>query len=310
MSVEPEGQSQRSPYWRSLATSSASARGARCTRRQAAKPASIGCGALQGVTEQLDVNPRAFTWTVRLRTDLRWPTRVIGQLSWLHATILSMADLVLHASNSAIDGAMLQATIWMTVATWLAGLGTVATLAYAVTASARTAKRQQALDARQAELDERHAAADERDRDRWARESEQDRRAQAERIAVWSETVGSRPRAVISNFSDAPIWDALVSWGISNRSEAETVLRGEGTSVGVPILPPGRHLTEMPPLSEGGQMHTMMGLAITFRDSAGRFWQRDARGALNEVESEPIVALREYNPYGNWKSFYPYPQSG
>jgi hypothetical protein len=211
-------------------------------------------------------------------------------------------------SPEPIDVQMLHINESMANATWVAGIATALTLILAIATSLWALKKQReadqrqiAADDRQRAADERQIAADERQRAADERAKAAEQRSQAEKITVWIEAASGTPSAVISNASHAPVWQVFVTEGRSNRGPGSAaVFRGEGKSTGIADLPPGRWSVPLPPKFEGGEMHAVAALAVTFRDASGRFWQRDATGVLYEIDHEPVVDLEVGNPFGDW----------
>lgn len=136
-------------------------------------------------------------------------------------------------------------------------------------------------------------------------------RRQATQISVWEVPRSSNEAeqgqtdpfdrsVVITNGSDSSVYEVVVSWGAA---------QGAGPTFNMPALepptcavlvPPGEWL--MPaPRTEGGGASLVIHPAISFIDSAGGRWRRDAKGRLAPTTKLPIDDLGVSRP----TSFHP-----
>lgn len=161
------------------------------------------------------------------------------------------------------------------VVTILVAIGTVASAAIAV----------------------RVAGADARDR----------RNHQATQVSAWIDwTTNSappdgepsgplQPQVVISNGSSSSIYEVVITWGAVQGAGQPYGMPAGGVPVCVPKVPPGRWRCPAP-LYGGGGMHLVTDAAISFTDSAGRFWRRDAPGTLTQTSKSPLSDLEVVRP--------------
>ncbi|MDR0199888.1 MAG: hypothetical protein LBI43_04845 [Streptococcaceae bacterium] len=134
------------------------------------------------------------------------------------------------------------------------------------------------------------------------REEEEHQLVQAHNISTWihsyyddrpddPDMAGNRTDFIISNSSQAPVYDAIVS--IDDFADADH-------SIGIYVIPPGRwrvryeqYVNDVGAHREGHLSHYPKA-KIWFTDSRGRKWQRDANGTLNHSQylfGEPLLHL-------------------
>lgn len=148
-----------------------------------------------------------------------------------------------------------QNMVWGDVPTWVAAVGTVAAVAFALRAQVRD-RRAQVL---------------------------RERRRQAEQVTAWHgidpNTPSGEAAFVLSNASDSPVYQVVV-----------TSVPSEGTGEGLPEntrrmyvnLPPGRAVVHA---EFDGGMHRRPAVEIAFTDATGNVhWVRRTTGELVEVE--------------------------
>lgn len=72
----------------------------------------------------------------------------------------------------------------------------------------------------------------------------------------------------------------------------------------VSLVPPGQYFIDSPK-HPGNGMHVKLGISISFRDSRGKFWRRDATGTLEEIVQHPFVANEIEQPIDSWSELTP-----
>lgn len=131
-------------------------------------------------------------------------------------------------------------------------------------------------------------------------------RKQADSISAWPIYFGllhSKKLVIISNNTQLPIYDVLVSFGVAYGA-------GQGYSEGddyqsmILRVPPGEYFVKSPK-DYGGGMHTQLGVAISFRDVNGKFWLRDATGVLTELFIPPFDFMKVSQPISSWEHLDP-----
>lgn len=131
-------------------------------------------------------------------------------------------------------------------------------------------------------------------------------RGQATQISVWDvprasneteqgHTDSFERSVVITNGSDSSIYEVVVSWGAAQGSGPTFNMQALEPPTCAVMVPPGEWL--MPaPRSEGGGASLVTRPAISFIDSAGGRWRRDAKGQLMRTAKLPIDDLGMSRP--------------
>ncbi|TFC06546.1 hypothetical protein [Cryobacterium sp. MDB2-33-2] len=132
---------------------------------------------------------------------------------------------------------------------------------------------------------------------------------QAQKISAWVRYPDVfRPdsgRTVVSNSSDAQIWDVFLSEGSVSRGDGAAYKTGSEANACVLKVPPGLWMLPFPPrFGQGSGMGTHVDVSISFRDARGLFWRRDANGKLTQTEREPESELQVDAPHG-WDTAQP-----
>lgn len=141
------------------------------------------------------------------------------------------------------------------------------------------------------------------------RRTAQSRREQAEKISVWKvhmEGDLDKSTVHIANGSHLPIYDVVLSYGVSyGKGERFTV--GNKNQILVLKFPPGNHVIRPShnPVKLKSRNILKQGVAVSFRDSNGRFWRRDASGYLCKTRRHPFEELGIKQPVSNsrWSMF-------
>lgn len=146
------------------------------------------------------------------------------------------------------------------------------------------------------------------------RRANRERREQAEKIGVWKthQNDGGSAKSIeqstihVNNTSHLPIYDVVISYGSAYGSGAKYAM-GDDNQILVLKLPPGLH--NIPPrnnpITKKSANHLNEGVAISFRDSNGHFWRRDASGILQETDMHPFDELGIKQPIqpNRWTGF-------
>ncbi len=127
---------------------------------------------------------------------------------------------------------------------------------------------------------------------------EDDSSRQAMAVAAW--IIGGRSDKIaeicISNLSDLPIYDVVVSRDIVIEENSR-----EGVSLDnctyIQVVPPGTYKVEAP--SHGGGMNKIYGASITFRDVRGVNWSRNATGKIIRIRENSIDYRKLKRPVGS-----------
>jgi len=122
-------------------------------------------------------------------------------------------------------------------------------------------------------------------------------RSQAEKISAWPITRDNLPKVVISNKSEEPIFEVVLSYGVAYGA-GMAYLTGNDNLLFIRRVPPGESLSDEP-RNPGGGMHIQTGIAISFRDAKGRYWRRDATGRLQKT-GPTFKELNVIEPVGDW----------
>ena len=137
----------------------------------------------------------------------------------------------------------------------------------------------------------------------------QNRREQAEKIGVWKTHRSGAYQLdtiYISNASHMPIFDIVISYGSSYGSEARYVT-GDSQQILMIKIPPGLRKIDPSknPIKKRSRNHLTQGIAISFRDSNGLFWRRDASGVLIETKRHPFeeLGIKQPIPPSRWTPF-------
>lgn len=96
--------------------------------------------------------------------------------------------------------------------------------------------------------------------------------SQAQRVSAW--TADGDVFVVVLNGSDEPIWDVTVHAG--SGTSARTLVVG--------FAPPGSQTIPVADTPSLVGQHTRVPVPMTFRDSSGRAWRRDAAGRLHRTQ--------------------------
>lgn len=116
---------------------------------------------------------------------------------------------------------------------------------------------------------------------------------QAKKISCWIESDNflredPETRIAILNDSNLPIYDVIVSIDDVLSSQIST---GDERCSYCSIIPSGCYLVSTHPIDP--YMNHIFNASITFRDSQGRSWVRNAKGELSEIRKKTIFSLRE-----------------
>lgn len=137
----------------------------------------------------------------------------------------------------------------------------------------------------------------------------QSRREQAEKISVWKvhpENNLYENYIHIANGSHLPIHDVVLSYGVS-YGKGQKYSTGNQKQILVLKFPPGNHTIQPKhnPIKLKNRSVLKYGVAISFRDSKGRFWRRDATGHLRETKQHPFeeLGIKQPIPYSRWTMF-------
>lgn len=127
---------------------------------------------------------------------------------------------------------------------------------------------------------------------------------QAKRISAWP--LGHTPRSmiIVSNMSNEPTYDVLISYGVAYGAGLP-YQNGNESQIFVLRVPPGKYSTGAAP-HPGGGMHTQLSLSISFRDSEGNYWRRDATGKLEQTPLHPYREMNVTEPISHWEQITPY----
>lgn len=117
---------------------------------------------------------------------------------------------------------------------------------------------------------------------------------QASLISVWKKNENinqeSSTYVIISNSSELPIYEVVLS--IDRVTDYESKLsKTSELCTFVQIVPPGRY--KVPVIDRGGGMNMMFEASISFRDSSGKYWYRDASGHLKRNMTSSSIKQRE-----------------
>lgn len=129
---------------------------------------------------------------------------------------------------------------------------------------------------------------------------ERELRLQADRVAAWFEDVGSHtaPSAshsiyrsvVISNNSEAPIYDVIIScvgmYGAGPAARGENAPVDYKNRVLISQINPGSWSVWLP--TDGSGMGVITTVEIAFRDACGTSWVRRGSGCIEALEGRTI----------------------
>lgn len=115
-------------------------------------------------------------------------------------------------------------------------------------------------------------------------ERSENKRRQASLVSCWLDETDNqimKECIIVSNDSELPIYEVCVSCDDLNVSNIDKVADCVGTKdqcAYVPVIPPGRYkiLTEY----QGRGMCHLFNSSITFKDTYGNYWTRNAIGSL------------------------------
>lgn len=153
---------------------------------------------------------------------------------------------------------------WGSVPDWLAAIGTIGAVIVALFFAGRDGRER----------------------------SNRERRRQAEGLTTWRrfDRLGNITSVVMINNSTGTLFDIAVSVGVA-RGAGEAFRTGNENNVFLTGLPPGEYEINPPP-QDDESMHKTLGVSVTFRDSRGVYWRRDATGELYETTpQEPYAGL-------------------
>ncbi len=123
---------------------------------------------------------------------------------------------------------------------------------------------------------------------------------QAESIAAWNSRSGGTIKVIISNGSKLPIYDVVISYGAAYGAGLP-YFKGNDDQAFILRVPPGKW-SVAEPRNPGGGMHVQPGISISFRDSTGAYWRRDATGKLIETKQHPFKELDIHEPISIWRA--------
>lgn len=176
---------------------------------------------------------------------------------------------------------------WGTLPDWLVGLGTIALATVTFVGLVRERREKRRL---QQELDSRKAFDEFERRTLYDRQQEQERRAQAEQIVVWSEplsvedtnyfdaspvVLSEEEAAIVQNDSSLPITDVWVRWCDAHGS-------GVLESRMIPTVPPRSRRSIRRPWSL--TQNPTLPVEIDFADAHGVLWKRNRKGGVGELD--------------------------
>lgn len=171
---------------------------------------------------------------------------------------------------------------WGSVPEWLAAIGTVGAVIVALVIAFRDSRQR----------------------------ARAERSAQADNITAWQSVVGrgtfnERAHINLSNSSSLPIYDIALSYG-APYGEGARFQTGASKQIFLLRLPPGKcQVRELPKVPKLDKPQYELGISISFRDSYGRFWRRDASGVLTETRNHPFDELKVNKTVRKWASYYP-----
>lgn len=125
-----------------------------------------------------------------------------------------------------------------------------------------------------------------------------DRRAQAERVAVWPGRNADPQPVALLNGSDEPVYEAVATFVFIDGSGP---MRGEDASpelaarrIRVGVIPPGRWQVCI----NGGWngMYSRLGVEVAFTDGAGAHWVRRADGRLEQLPRRAFDYFEQSHP--------------
>lgn len=155
-----------------------------------------------------------------------------------------------------------------------------------------------------------------------ARRSEDERMAQAAKVAAWISDAGEpvmtmeqmealgdnrRPmQGVLLNWSDVPVYRVLVIplfvKGAETESGEEAIGRGAQPEM-FDLMAPGRSAFDFTGSFDPTQ-HADPGVELAFTDAAGRHWIRAASGSIRQLREQPLVHYGLTEPIG-WRHVEP-----
>ncbi|MDK8643801.1 hypothetical protein [Niallia taxi] len=150
------------------------------------------------------------------------------------------------------------------LATWVGGLGTIATLFFAFY-----------------QLHTERIAT-----------KENEKRTQAQKVAVWidSENLQSEICYSIQNASESPVYQAIITLvgiqGAGPPRKGEDIDESYEYRVKLVTIPPGKFHTVSG--SGGRGMSIEYGVEIAFTDANGNHWVRRSNGKLIEIKTNPL----------------------
>lgn len=173
-----------------------------------------------------------------------------------------------------------------TVPDWVAGIGTVGTLAAALVQISR----------------ERAKNASER-----SKAEAEEERSQATQVASWIVTTYPMMRMVLQNGSDTPIYSAVISFvyqsGPGPRTSEEAGKQQQGSLYGYRltrfVIPPGSYEISFASPWEGKGPKPQTELAFT--DSRGKHWVRRFDGKLEKLKQDPLTTMNYKLPFEDFE---------
>lgn len=134
------------------------------------------------------------------------------------------------------------------------------------------------------------------------RDARDRRRLQATQISAWmhwtdepkrreGEPVGPlQPHVIVANGSVSSIYEVVITWGAVQGAGAPYRMPPDGVPVCMAKVPPGEWIVDGP-FYGGGGMSLVTDAAVSFKDSAGLSWRRDAPGTLVQTQLAPLDDL-------------------
>ncbi|MFF2587602.1 hypothetical protein ACFVSS_06860 [Peribacillus butanolivorans] len=151
------------------------------------------------------------------------------------------------------------------LATWVGGLGTIATLIFAFW---------------QLQTERRTA-------------NDNEKKFQATKVSVWIDSENSREICYsIQNVSDLPIYQAIITLvgiqgaGLPRNGEDEGVDESYKYRLNLVTIPPGKFFTTSESSDRGPSFE--YGVEIAFTDASGNHWVRRSNGQLKEIKTSPF----------------------
>ena len=171
---------------------------------------------------------------------------------------------------------------WGDVPTWIVALTTLGVLIAAGVLLRGEVGRDHRVLAADAERRDKEAAAEEERREREASSH------QADHVAAWCGQADNQTRdhkLFFGNGSALPVYDVVVTWVLPDGAtlpQEPYALMGPGRTVDAIPSDVLEARTERFPDLNSWEFAGKLKVGIRFRDTAGRVWERDAKGVLSQ----------------------------